>query len=33
MVFDIHRTVVKGQERSDGKTLLVGDTRTLSIVE
>jgi len=33
MVSDIHRTVVKGQEGSDGKPPSVGDTRTLSTAE
>ena len=33
MVSEIHRTVVKGQEGSDGKSLSVSGTRTLSIPE
>ena len=33
MVSDIHRTMVKGQEGSDGKNLRVSETRTLSITE
>jgi len=33
MVSDIHRTMLKGQEGSDGKIPLVSDTRTLSTAE
>jgi len=33
MVSDIHRTVVKSQEGSGGKNLLVGDARTLTVTE
>ena len=33
MVTDIHRTMVKGQEGSDGKNLLVSGTRILFIAE
>ena len=33
MVSDIHRTIVKSQEGSDGKNMLVIDTRALSITE
>ena len=33
MVSDIHRTVVKGQEGSGGKNVLVSDIRTLAITE
>jgi hypothetical protein len=32
-VSDIHRTVGKGQDRGDGKLLLVGDTWTVSTAE
>ena len=31
MVSDIHRTIVKGQEGSDGISLLVSDIHTLSV--
>ena len=33
MVSDIHRTIVKGQEESDGKNLSVSDTRILCVAE
>ena len=33
MVSDIHRTMVKGQEGTDGKNVLVSGTRTVSTTE
>jgi len=33
MVSNIHRTMVKGQEGSDGISLLVSEIRILSIIE
>ena len=33
MISDIHRTIVKGQEGSEGKNLPVSNTHTLSVAE